>query len=772
MTKPYATLLLGMLSALPLLAQTPLKIGQWQEHLPFRSGISVTQSDTKVYYGTPYALLVFDKADPSIFHKMTKVEGLSQVGAALVKYNRGSNILAVAYDNAVIDLVSPTGVLTLLNLPKSNIILGEKHINDIYMANDSIAYLSANYGITTLDVRKGLFPNTTRTPFEVRSVHSFQNRLYAATDGGLYFYDPASGTNPDDFSNWQLLAAEKGFPFDYYARGLAVYHDKLYVGISDSLFVFDGDTARYVTHLDSMRLSYLSAEGAHLIVGYDCLKDGCSNGRVLLLDADHQITPAGSLCANGPTYAIEDEQGNIWYADRFNGYRLQRNGQGSCELMTINSPRTHHVYEMDFRNGQLWIATGGLTVQFSARFRTDGLLSYIDGKWNEVNLWNKPALAVDPVSDFLDVIIHPETGKIYAAAFLDALVIYDPATDSIQIFRENNSTLGTAMGDTSRTRVSGIAFDPQGNLWVANNFAEHPLSVLKTDGTWQSFDLPCTQETGVLSITIDDFGYKWITTNNTSLGFIVFDQGDFSNPNDDRCIVVNNANSVLPTNEVTTIEKDLDGAMWVGTKLGAVVFQCNPLETECPGSQPFVEVDGFGANLLEDQEVRTIGIDGANRKWFGTNTGLFVMSPAGNEQIAKYTVDNSPLFDNTITDVAFDHEKGIAFIGTGKGLQSLRIEATGGGRFHESDVLVFPNPVRPGYDGPIAIRGLAAFSTVKITDINGQLVYETEALGGQAIWNGRDYNGRQVTSGVYLVYATDQNLNNPGVAVARILIVR
>ncbi len=751
--------------------QNKLVIGQWKEHLPFKSGISVTQSDTKVYYGTPYALLIIDKADHSI-QKVTKVEGLSQVGVSLVKYNRQSKVLVIVYENSVIDLVKEDGIFTLLNLPESNIILGEKKVYDVYMANDSIAYLAANYGISTLNLNSGLFPNTTKTPVEVHSIHIYDGTVYAATDEGLYTFDLNSGLNIDDFSNWELLVGEQGFPFDYSARGLATYNGKLYVGVSDSIYVYDGNEAQYVTHMDGLVLSYLSAGGSHLLAGYDCTDEGCSNGRSLIIDEAHNVQTIGGLCTNRPRYAIEDESGVIWYADQFNGYRWLPAGESNCQIITVNSPRTHHVREMDVHNGQLWVATGGLNVQYSALFRTDGFLSLIDGQWNEYNIWNKPALAEDPISDFLDIIVHPETGKIYAAAFYDALVVYDPATDQFEIYRENNSTLQLAEGDPTRSRVSSIAFDADGNLWVANNNAPRPLSVLKTDGTWQSFDLPCTPEDGVLNLAIDDFGYKWLTTTNSSLGLIVFDEGEFDEDSDDRCTVINTSNSVLPTNEVNTVEKDLDGAMWVGTKLGAVVFQCNPLDSECPGTQPFVEVDGFGANLLEDQDVRTIGVDGGNRKWFGTGTGLFLMSPAGNEQIAKYTVDNSPLFDNNITDVAFDHESGEVYIGTQQGLISLRGEATEGEAFHQNKVLVFPNPVRPGYEGPIAIKGLAKDSTVKITDINGQLVYETEALGGQAIWNGRDYNDRKVTSGVYLVYATNRNIANPSVTVAKIMIVR
>lgn len=749
-------------------AQTDLVIGQWKQHLPFKKGISVSQGNKRIYYATPYAVLTIDKDDHAL-RQITKVEGLSQVGVSQLKYNRGSNVLLVVYNNSVIDLVDEDGVRTLFILPESNIILGEKRVNDIYMANDSIAYLSANFGIATLNLRTGLSPNTIKTPIEVNAVQIYQGIIYAATQEGLYYADPAAGYNIDDFSNWSFLTGEQGLPQDFSSESLAVFNGKLYADVNDSIYMYDGNMGQYVYHYEDFNLHYLSAEGEHLLAGYRC-PSGC-NGKVFIFDAQNQPVGAGSKCVNHPQYAIEDESGSIWYADDFIDYRLEAPGTGTCELIAVNSPRTISISEIAVNDGQVWIATGGLNLQYSALFRTDGILSLINGDWEEYNIWNKPVLAADTISDFYSIAVNPENGKIYSGAILDALVVYDPATEEFEVYNEKNSTLQLAEGDPTRSRVAGIVFDEAGNLWMCNNFAPKPLSVLKADGTWQSFSLPCTPETGILNIAVDAFGYKWITTNNSSIGIIVFDEGDFDNPADDRCKVINTSNSVLPTNEVNTIEVDLDGAVWVGTRTGAVVFQCNPLDGECPGTRPFVEVDGFGANLLEDQDVRTIGIDGANRKWFGTGTGVFVMSPEGSDQIAKFTAENSPLFDDNIVDIAFNHQTGEVFIGTQKGLVSYRSDATEGTSFHQSEVTVFPNPVRPDYEGPIAIKGLARDATVKITDISGQLVFETKALGGQAIWDGRDYNARKANSGVYLVFATSRNSDNPAVKVAKILLL-
>jgi hypothetical protein len=214
--------------------------------------------------------------------------------------------------------------------------------------------------------------------------------------------------------------------------------------------------------------------------------------------------------------------------------------------------------------------------------------------------------------------------------------------------------------------------------------------------------------------------------------------------------------------------------VWIGTGEGVVSFECgsNVFDANCTGRKRIVTVDGFNAYLLETEEVKTIAVDGANRKWFGTNNGVFVQSPDGISQVALYTNTNSPLFDNAITDIAIDQKSGETWIGTEKGIISLRIEATKGGNINSTAPYAYPNPVRPDYDGPIAIYGLARDANVKITDIAGNMVYEGKALGGQAVWNGRDYLGRRAASGVYLIMATSsQNFDSPDAIITKVVIL-
>ncbi|MDL5046687.1 hypothetical protein QQ054_11665 [Oscillatoria amoena NRMC-F 0135] len=125
-------------------------------------------------------------------------------------------------------------------------------------------------------------------------------------------------------------------------------------------------------------------------------------------------------------------------------------------------------------------------------------------------------------------------------------------------------------------------------------------------------------------------------------------------------------------------------------------------------------------------------------------------------------------FSNNVLEITVNEKTGEVFFATDRGIISYKGDATVAKETHE-DVLVFPNPVREDFDGPISIRGLAQDATVKITDIAGNLIYETVANGGMATWNGRSFDGRKASTGVYLVFSGTDDASDTNVA--KILVI-
>ncbi len=764
MKKQFITLLSAFLLFSSGFAQNDLRIGQWREHLTFRSGIYITQSPDEVFYSNGLAVLSINKTDYST-KVYSKINSLSDVGVSVLRYQAPLDILVVAYKNSNIDLLTPSGVV---NLPFIKLFddPGDKTINDIFLDGNA-AFFSCGFGIVKLNLEREEFEFTTFTGFlPVLSMTRWQNQYYALTEEGVYAV-PVNSNNLADFSNWKRLGANDGFPEDYQASAMAPFNDVLYLGINDSLFRYDGKERSFVFRRDTSKIRYLTAEGEHLIMGLNrpSLKD-----QVLRFDATDAHQTYNDRCVDTTLYAIEDEQNRLWIADNFSGYRINFNPEDPCAVIELNTPHTTEIYSMTVTpEGDVWVASGSIESNQNYTFSALGFYGRINGEWSIYNPFTVPELL--PLRDFLDVEVHPLTGTIYSSSFLDGLVEF--SENGFVIYDDSNSGLTNAVGDSERTRVGGIAFDQENNLWMCNHVANRPIAVYTNEGEWQKFDAP-TSSTRYLDVMVDQNNYKWFAiASSTSEPLVVLDTGeDLANTDDDRTRVITTTNSELPVGRVTSMATDLDGNVWIGTTEGVVAFECgaNVFDASCRGVRRIVEQDGFNAFLLETETVTAIAIDGANRKWFGTQNGVFVQSPDGEEQIAFFDTENSPLIDNVIIDIDIDPRTGEVYIGTASGLVSFMSDATEGGIVNNSKPVVYPNPVEPDYDGLIAIKGLARDANIKITDINGKLVYETTALGGQATWNGRDYTGRKAQSGVYLVFSTNtRNIENPDAVVAKII---
>lgn len=751
----------------------PLKIGEWRQHLPWQRSTFVTQSATKVYYATEWAVVEIDKADRSP-RFLTKVEGLSDASMQLIRYNQASDVLILVYTNSNIDLYYPSNG-NVLNLPfiRTNInLIGDKQIYDITF-DGKFAYLACGFGVLKLNLERAEAVYTTFTGMAAKSVALFDGKLYAGTDEGL-FRIAADDANPADFSRWEMMGGNAGIPMGESVNAMTIWNSKLWLGIEKKLYNYDGTTSvEFATHpLRSVK--YLTAEGPGLLVGW-ANENNFGLGVVDYVEPNGNRSEIHWACkAEFPLYGIEDGNKKFWFADQQDQFRYYDHNTGQCDLFSYNSPLYQHSSKIVIGNGKVYVATPGADPSLNAIFRDWGVYIFEKNQWQRFSVQSNPELALDTCQyAHWRVATHPTEDKFMVGSFAIGLIEATTPGGPTKCYTQRNSILqGAGASGPGRTAIGGIAYDNANNLWICNYGAAAPIAVLKPDGTLRNFS--AAPANNLLQVAVDRNGYKWFVVGFNG-GVLVYDSGqDIDNPADDRYKLFTTANSVLPTNTILSIAVDLDGDVWVGTAQGAVSFECgsNVFEPGCTGRRRIVNVDGFNGYLLETENVNAIAVDGANRKWFGTNNGVFVQSPDALNQEARFTVTNSPLFDNSIIDIAIDPKTGEAWIGTQKGIVSVRSEATVGGRINSSMPYAYPNPVRPNYDGPIAIYGLARDANVKITDVAGNLVYEGKSLGGQAIWDGRDYLGRRAASGVYLIFATStQNFDAPDAVIAKVVIL-
>lgn len=754
-------------------AQTVLSIGEWQSLFPFVGGQSVTVSPNNVYYSSEQGIVVFDLEDRD-GSTITRVEGLSTTQRSKILYHEGSESVVAVYNTGVIDIIDAEGVFTMNDIANFDNIPINRNANFLYDLGDESVLLSADYGMSKIDVRNKKVLWTCFTfGSPVNAAVLYQGQYYAATDDGIYTVNENSIV--ENFEAWSLQDSSVGLPNGQSVDALTVFNGELYAGFDGTILKLStSGTWEEIYETQGFEVRHLSGRGRHCLASFYC-PNNCES-KVIAFDANLDTIKNARGCASRIVESVEDRNGRIWYADEFDRFRNSPSPGEECSFLTIDGPFSNKVNDMVVDNGILLVTSGGAVDNFRYSFLNDGFFILNEmGQWSAHNLFNTQELKDRDLKGFHRVAVHPETKDQYYTTYWGGVVVYK-ADGTYEFYNEDNSTLRKKDANDQRERCLDLVFDRENNLWVTTYWApENALSVLRNDGTWKGFNPPDMGEFPN-QIAIDRNGFKWITiTSSGSKGLYVFDEGEMDDDNDDRGYLFTRSNSELPTNNAICVEVDLEGDVWVGTDQGAVVFECgsDPFDGNCVGNRRKVEQDSILGLLLQTEVVRCIEVDGANRKWFGTNNGIYVQSPSGEEQVFELNTDNSPLPSNVINDIAIDPETGTAYIGTDKGIIAFRSDATYGDEYHQSEVIAYPNPVRPGYDGPIAIKGLPRDATIRITDISGLLVYQSEALGGQAIWDGRDYNGRRAESGIYLVFSTSQgsDFEEPEALVTKILLM-
>ncbi|MCF8238339.1 MAG: hypothetical protein K9I85_09315 [Saprospiraceae bacterium] len=744
-----------------------LAIGTWRAALPYNTGLVVTQSPDHIYYGTSQSLLQIDKSDlsPRFF---SRVENLSENGISRMAYSQRFKTLIIGYESGNIDLLDGSGVTNINDIAANTNLTGEKEIYDIYLLDDSLALLSCGFGVVQFNLKTRLFEQTAFTGFRTYQATVFQDYYYLMTDEGLYRL-PLTGFF-QNFSSWQHLWAIEGFPPKIFSGqgGVATLGEDLIMVVDDELYRWRDNTSELLFDGSGYTLRYLQASADRIIAGY--VPDNFGSGLVYIRDLNGQEQIIEGGCAGRPKGAIIDEEDRLWMADEWLNFRRVQLPGSSCDQFQYDAPFDFSSSEIRVVQDSVYIAAGTILANQSGGSNGAGVYTLKNGTWKNYNFFGYPEMATKEAHiDINTIEVNPQDGTIYAGSYYGGLM--EIHQDQITYHQKENSALQGAVGDEQRERIGGLVRDHNGNLWIANTLANNPLVLYSANKEWKSFRP--IGNTQLYKGMVDNQNNKWFVLG--SGGILVYNEGnDLMSASDDQVRVFDSGSSNLPSNKVTSVGLDLDGEVWIGTDDGIGVVRCgNVFDQSCKASRIVVTQEGITEALLNDEEVRAIAVDGANRKWLGTRSGLFVQSPDGLTEIKQFTESNSPLFDNQINTLAFNGRTGEMWIGTEAGIMIYQTETTSGGDVHASQVEVYPNPVRPEYQGPIAIKGLPRDGNVKITDIRGKLVYETTSLGGQAIWYGQDYTGRRAASGVYLVFtASDNAFGDPDTAVTKIVFIQ
>ena len=276
------------------------------------------------------------------------------------------------------------------------------------------------------------------------------------------------------------------------------------------------------------------------------------------------------------------------------------------------------------------------------------------------------------------------------------------------------------------------------NLWVSSFSFQDPIHLRDREGNWSTPDDSFFANNRFLSIDISEIGIGLLL----SLGSIVAFE-----PEENRIEELDTSEG-LP-DAPTQIEISVEDNLWVATDRGPAVFSSASFVFGSEAIRPTFE----NRILFEDEGINAVMTDGGNRVWFATNDGLRIYDENTSELIALFNETNSPLPSDNVLQLVYNGRNGEVFIYTDRGMVSYRSPSSIGARRH-SDVKIFPNPVRPEFQGQVGLSGLARNVNVKITDVNGNLVKEVDANGGTASWDLSDLRGGSVSTGIYLFFSS------------------
>jgi ligand-binding sensor domain-containing protein len=738
------------------IAQNGVSIGNWRTHLPYQKVIGVEPIGNKIYAATQYELFYYDTQDNSI-NILNKINGLSDIGISTIGYNESQRKLFVAYTNANVDLIDYNGNIHNMSDIKDKNIVGNKSINHVYFQGD-LAYVACGFGIVVFDLKKEEVKDTyyignQGDMVNVTDVAFYNDRIYACTDNGLY-YAAQNAQNLANYAAWHFDTSPI-HPHLAYTE-MEVFGGKLLLNYnggfnSDTLFVFDGSHWSYFDKENVSEKRQLRAYNDRLLVTN---RYNVSVHDINLNQQQSIFSPGGAI---EPFAAAIDNNGNYWIGDNKRGLIQTSDGWNNQDVKP-NGTASKNVFELKACDDQVWIATGGHAANWSKRYMIDGVARF-DGSWTILNSTTLPDFS--SYSDFICTATNPNDPSVTYVGTWGSGILKFKDNELVEVFNAENSSLHPWVSDPSLINISGLAFDSKGNLWVANTGAPNLLSVMEPNGTWRSYNLGGSLSAiDIGTLLIDHNDYKWIIRRNGEV--IVFnDNGTLDNPTDDQTVNLNSAtgNGKL-LGSVSCLTVDNKGNVWAGTDKGPCVFDdtkkifsgnnFDATQVRVPRNDG---TDQYDYLFAESNVLSMAAMEGSNQIWFGLESGVYLMSFDGKpKEIHYFNTDNSPLLDNAVTTMAID-KSGEVFFGTGSGVISYRGEyATPEPQI--SDVIAYPNPVRPGYNGFVGIKGLVSNSLVRITTVDGTFVTQLTSEGGQAVWDCTTINGEKVEPGVYLIFVS------------------
>ncbi|MDO6595687.1 ABC transporter substrate-binding protein [Oceanihabitans sp. 2_MG-2023] len=776
---------LFLIFVIPIVSFAQDYSAQWQGHFSFYNIKDVSQGNNKIYAAAENAIFSYDIETKEI-QTITTINGLSGETITAIHYSEAYELLVIGYDNGLMDIAfddPEENVLTIIDIvDKPTIPPTDKGINH-FNEHEGLVYISTDYGISVYDLSRLEFGDTYYIgdlggQVIVEQTVVFQDFIYAACKNGRGIRKaPLSSTSLIDYEEWQSVVSG-----DFVV--IEANSDNLYVCRTWRAFYdLDGSTLTQLIRYDDLPLDVRSIND-YLIV--TTIND------VFIYDGDFTLVTQVSVSEELDTqFSSATIDGEYIYIGTANGLiKTPLLNPVEFEPIVPNGPLFNDAFSIKASANNLWVTFGDYTIYYvPTPFRESGISHLKGEEWKNI-----PFDSVLTARNLNTISINPFVeNNVFISSFQDGVLEVENDVPTT-LYDQTNSGLESLIVPGAPSvigiRQGASDFDSNGILWTMTARTERPLkSYDPSTDQWQSYDFSAliqdglNDEWGYGDLVIDSNGNKWFG------GYIFGLMGYNENNSGVKLNAIFSEEQNMPSTIVTALAADDRNQIWVGTDKGLrVLYNSSSFFTEeSPDiDEVIILEDGIPQELLFQQFITDIEVDGSNNKWIATlSSGVFYFSSDGQETIYHFTKDNSPLPTNNIVDLSIDSSNGTVYIATENGLVSFK---AGGSSVSQNleDAYVYPNPVRPTFNitqDKVKIKEIPDNVNIKITDIEGNLVaeaesgtnaryqgYNLEIDGGTAFWNGKNLANNTVASGVYLIMLSD--LDTFDTKVLKIMVVR